>query len=124
MNVAALQRRYQEVFGEAPASAHRQFLFRKIVCGACRRLRSLPVAYAPVEAARSRKAGIVAVGEAGGEIRGGRAADGTDCRMEMAQRDVWLLFTKKLTPGGEGRARVTGDRRWAEPFFLPRAVMG
>jgi hypothetical protein len=30
MNVAALQRRYQEVFGEAPTSAHRQFLFRKI----------------------------------------------------------------------------------------------
>lgn len=83
------------------------------------------MAYAPVEAARGRKARIVAVGEAGGEIREGRAADGTDCRMEMAQRDVWRLFTKKLTPGeGEGRARGTGVRRWAEPFFLPRAVMG
>jgi hypothetical protein len=30
MNVAALQQRHKELFGEAPVSAHRQFLFRKI----------------------------------------------------------------------------------------------
>jgi hypothetical protein len=30
MNVAALQQRHKELFGEGPVSAHRQFLFRKI----------------------------------------------------------------------------------------------
>jgi len=30
MNVGALQQQYRDVFGEEPASAHRQFLFRKI----------------------------------------------------------------------------------------------
>ena len=30
MNVAELQQQYRDVFGEEPASAHRQFLFRKI----------------------------------------------------------------------------------------------
>ena len=99
-------------------------------------MRSVPVAYAGVDEAAV--VGIAAIGEAGGEwtlerrgdksrweIREGRASAGTDCRIEMAERDVWLLFTKKLTPGeAAGRARVTGDRRWAEPFFGSRAVMG
>ena len=30
MNVAALQQRHKELFGDGPVSAHRQFLFRKI----------------------------------------------------------------------------------------------
>lgn len=30
MNVAALQQRHQQLFGDQPAPAHRQFLFRKI----------------------------------------------------------------------------------------------
>lgn len=48
-----------------------------------------------------------------------------DCMIEMPQRDVWLLFTKKLTPGeAAGRAKVTGEERLALPFFRCKAVMG
>jgi hypothetical protein len=45
--------------------------------------------------------------------------------VEMDRRDVWLLFTKKLTPEqAEGRAKISGDRDLARPFFRSRAIMG
>lgn len=95
----------------------------------------VPAGYAAVNAPEGTSVRITATGDAGGvwtlartgsrwAIEPGQAMS-TDCAIEMAQRDVWLLFTKKLAPEeARRRAAISGDARWAEPLFRCKAVMG
>lgn len=98
-------------------------------------MRSVPPAYAGVDAAIDTCVRVTAAGDAGGiwtlsrNESGWRIESGDRERpqasVEMAQRDVWLLFTKKLSPDeAEGRARMAGDPRLARPFFRAKAIMG
>lgn len=98
-------------------------------------IRCVPVAYADVDAPVQTALRITAVGEAGGDWTLTRtepswavepgASGPPQAWIQMPQRDVWLLFTKKLTPeAAESRASVTGDRGLAQPFFRSKAVMG
>lgn len=98
-------------------------------------MRCVPLAYADVNAPMQTSVRITAAGEAGGVwtlartdshwvIALGDSAS-PECCIEMPQRDVWLLFTKKLTPEeAERRATTTGEPRLAHPFFRSKAVMG
>jgi uncharacterized protein (TIGR03083 family) len=95
----------------------------------------VPPAYADLALPMPATVQITAAGNAGGVWSITRGDSGwiiqpgdsisPQCRIEMPQRDVWLLFTKKLTPSeAESRATIIGDRRLAQPFFQCKAVMG
>ena len=98
-------------------------------------MRCVPVAYADVNASTGTSVRIAAVGEAGGvwaltrsdvgwRIDSGGGGSPVSV-IGLPQRDVWLLFTKKLTPEeANARATTTGDQRLAQPFFRSKAVMG
>ncbi len=98
-------------------------------------MRCVPPAYSDIAAPTQTSVRIVAVGNAGGVWTLARTDSGwviepgdalsPQCSIEMPQRDVWLLFTKKLAPQeAEDRATISGDRRLAQRFFGCKAVMG
>lgn len=98
-------------------------------------LRCVPVAYRDCAAPEGTAVRVTAVGEAGGEWslthhEGGWRLDATpraivQAGIAMDARDLWQLFTKKLTPGeAAARAVITGAAELAAPFFHGRALMG
>jgi uncharacterized protein (TIGR03083 family) len=98
-------------------------------------MRCVPVAYAGVDAGAGTAVQITASGDAGGDWTLSRSETGWDIRpgrgaearaaVCMEQRDLWLLFTKKLPPEeAAARATIEGDSALVRPFFLARAIMG
>jgi uncharacterized protein (TIGR03083 family) len=98
-------------------------------------MRCVPPAYASVGAPTGTSVHLTARGTAGGSWTLARTASGWEIEpgmtpapttaVAMPQRDLWLLFTRKLTPrDAESRAAIAGNPELARPFFRARAIIG
>jgi hypothetical protein len=98
-------------------------------------IRCVPVAYSDVAAAAGTSVRITSSGMPDQAWTLTRTSErwvieqkrtaSPDSLIEMDSRDIWLLFTKKLTPAtAESKSHIRGDRDLARPFFQSRAIMG
>ncbi len=98
-------------------------------------VRAIPRSYAGVAAPEGTRVRIAITGEAGGTwdlVRGAEAwslgseAGGEPAsRIEIADTDAWLLFSKGLRgAAAEAKVRIAGDEALGRPFLGTLAIMG
>lgn len=98
-------------------------------------VRAVPRAYAGVEAPAGTRVQIALAGPAGDSWDLVRGADSwtlqhetsgeSAARVEIADEDAWLLFSKGLRgPAAEERVTITGDEALGRPFLQTLAIMG